>query len=141
MENEVTSIEQVANVKFEGLVLPNTFKEGKKAIIRGAIKKASSEAVSSSSETATKEEGEVGPGLYNNLTQKGYAFTPTAGLSEQLQGALERALNVKKEVAHVDVAKELNTRGLDAFFTVDSWPPSIAVHDSAVCISLVARVT
>ena len=56
-ENEVTNATQLADCSFEGLELPGNFREGKKTLIRGAIKQAVSLAATGTK--APQEEGEV----------------------------------------------------------------------------------
>lgn len=60
-----------------------------------------------------------------------------AGFVDQLGSVLERALTKKdkeKDVAHVDLGQELTSRGLDMFFVVDTWPPSMAVSVWLLCV-------
>ena len=109
--NEIASSAAMVDCVFEELDLPGTFKAGKSALIRAAIKKAGELAC----ETAkvALEDGEV-----------------HGGLADQLGSVLERALNKQgkeKDVAHVDLDGELAKCGLDEFFLVDTWPPDMAV--------------
>lgn len=135
-ENEITCSEAMVECSFDELVLPDSFKAGKKALIRGAIKKAG--VLVATAKNATTEDGEVHTGLRTMFSHvSGLYIDCAAGLVDQLGSALERALTRKdreKDVAHVDVARELANRGLDAFFLVDTWPPSLAVCVVTICL-------
>ena len=58
--NEITNAKQVADCSFDGLELPGNFREGKKALVRGAIKEAVSLAAVGTK--LSPEDGEVNGG-------------------------------------------------------------------------------